>query len=268
MTLTWRMMTIGGGGGGGKVGASLFCREGVVVTTRTTDGRRRQQRGRGLALFCCLAFSLGCLCLYATCCLQPQPHKASLQPIAGKLRYNAQVKTHSHMSADTRTLKHVYHDTYQPGVPGLASVLSASLSSSSARMGEAKAAKDAFAPGNVEKAEAAPTIFDKIVKREIPATIVYEDDKVLAFRDINPQAPTHIILIPKERDGLTQLAKAEERHKSTLGHLLYTAKTIAQQEGLDNGYRVVVNDGPDGCQSVLHLHLHILGGRQMQWPPG
>eukprot|EP01018_Ginkgo_biloba_P038032 Gb_17265 [translate_table: standard] len=113
-----------------------------------------------------------------------------------------------------------------------------------------------------------PTIFDKILQKEIPSTVVYEDDQVLAFRDIAPQAPTHIIIIPKVKDGLTGLSKAEERHQDILGHLLYTAKVIAQQEGLSEGFRIVINDGPSGCQSVYHLHIHLLGGRQMNWPPG
>eukprot|EP00243_Klebsormidium_subtile_P004519 TRINITY_DN18538_c0_g1_i1.p1 TRINITY_DN18538_c0_g1~~TRINITY_DN18538_c0_g1_i1.p1 ORF type:complete len:222 (+),score=37.08 TRINITY_DN18538_c0_g1_i1:58-723(+) len=113
-----------------------------------------------------------------------------------------------------------------------------------------------------------PTLFDKIVSKEIPATIVYEDDLVLAFRDINPQAPTHIILVPKQRNGLTQLSKATEANKEVLGHLLLKAGEIAKAEKLDEGFRVVINDGPQGCQSVYHLHLHIIGGRQMKWPPG
>lgn len=114
----------------------------------------------------------------------------------------------------------------------------------------------------------APTIFDKIVSREIPATVVYETEKVLAFRDINPQAPVHVVLIPKQRDGLTQLSKASERNKDVLGELLFAAKVVADQEGLDKGFRVVINDGVDGCQSVYHLHLHLMGGRQLKWPPG
>ncbi|ONL97496.1 14 kDa zinc-binding protein [Zea mays] len=92
--------------------------------------------------------------------------------------------------------------------------------------------------------------------------------QVLAFRDINPQAPTHILIIPKVKDGLTGLAKAEERHIEILGYLLYVAKVVAKQEGLEDGYRVVINDGPSGCQSVYHIHVHLLGGRQMNWPPG
>ncbi|XP_042513584.1 14 kDa zinc-binding protein isoform X1 [Macadamia integrifolia] len=95
-----------------------------------------------------------------------------------------------------------------------------------------------------------PTIFDKIINKEIPSTVVYEDDKVLAFRDIAPQAPTHILIIPKIRDGLTGLSKAEERHCEILGYLLYTAKQVAKQEGLDDGFRIVINDGPSGCRSI------------------
>ncbi|KNA22773.1 hypothetical protein SOVF_031440 [Spinacia oleracea] len=113
-----------------------------------------------------------------------------------------------------------------------------------------------------------PTIFDKIINKEIPANIVFEDEQVLAFRDINPQAPTHIIIIPKVKDGLTGLSQAEERHYEILGRLLHTAKLVAKQEGLDDGFRIVINDGPKGCQSVYHIHVHLLGGRQMNWPAG
>ncbi|XP_007041082.2 PREDICTED: 14 kDa zinc-binding protein isoform X3 [Theobroma cacao] len=110
--------------------------------------------------------------------------------------------------------------------------------------------------------------FDKIIAKEIPSTIVYEDDKVLAFKDINPQAPVHVLVIPKFRDGLTQLGKAEPRHGEILGQLLYAAKIVAEKEGIVDGFRVVINNGPSACQSVYHLHLHVLGGRQMNWPPG
>jgi histidine triad (HIT) family protein len=110
------------------------------------------------------------------------------------------------------------------------------------------------------------TIFGKIIRREIPADIVYEDDLVLAFRDVAPQAPIHILVIPKK--PLPQLAVAESEDHALMGHLLLTVKRVAKLVGLENGYRVVINNGSDGGQTVDHLHLHILGGRQMQWPPG
>lgn len=110
------------------------------------------------------------------------------------------------------------------------------------------------------------TIFSKIIRREIPAQIIYEDDLALAFKDINSQAPVHILVIPKK--PIPRLADAESGDDALLGHLLLTAKRVAEQAGLANGYRVVINTGPDGGQTVYHLHLHILGGRQMAWPPG
>ncbi|CAD5180048.1 unnamed protein product [Musa acuminata subsp. malaccensis] len=125
-----------------------------------------------------------------------------------------------------------------------------------------------MADSEKEVTEAPTTIFDKIIKKEIPSTVVYEDDKVLAFRDIAPQAPTHILIIPKVKDGLSGLSKAEERHVEILGYLLYIAKLVAKQEGLGDGFRIVINDGNDAGQSVYHLHVHLLGGRQMNWPPG
>merc|ERR1719330_1205612 len=113
---------------------------------------------------------------------------------------------------------------------------------------EEQAAKAAAANGLADTGE--PTIFDKIIAKEIPSKIVYEDDDALAFRDINPQAPTHVLVIPKKRQGLTQLCKATPEHKAILGHLMYVASEVARMEGLDKtGYRVVVNDGEDGCQS-------------------
>ncbi|XP_057797013.1 14 kDa zinc-binding protein [Salvia miltiorrhiza] len=114
----------------------------------------------------------------------------------------------------------------------------------------------------------APTIFDKIISKEIPCSIVYEDESVLAFRDISPQAPVHVLIIPKQRDGLTQLGKAEKRHEVILGQLLHAAKIVAEKEGISDGFRIVINSGASACQSVYHLHLHVLGGRQMKWPPG
>lgn len=110
------------------------------------------------------------------------------------------------------------------------------------------------------------TIFSKIIRREVPADIIYEDDLTIAFRDINPQAPVHILVIPKK--PIPQLSDAESEDHALMGHLLLTAKRVAQQVGLDNGYRLVINNGSDGGQTVHHLHLHILGGRQMKWPPG
>jgi histidine triad (HIT) family protein len=110
------------------------------------------------------------------------------------------------------------------------------------------------------------TIFSKIIHREIPADIVYEDDLALAFKDITPQAPVHILVIPKK--PIPQLSAAESEDHALMGHLLLTAKRVAEQAGLENGYRLVINNGTDGGQTVSHLHLHILGGRHMQWPPG
>lgn len=110
------------------------------------------------------------------------------------------------------------------------------------------------------------TIFGKIIRREIAAAIVYEDDLVLAFKDISPQAPTHILVIPKK--PISQLDAATDEDRELLGYLLLTAKKVAAQAGLKNGYRIVINNGNDGGQTVYHLHLHILGDRPMKWPPG
>jgi len=109
-------------------------------------------------------------------------------------------------------------------------------------------------------------LFCKIVSGAIPATRIYEDDKTLAFPDINPQAPVHILIIPKNH--LASLAHAAQEYEATLGHLLYTAGEIARAQNLTNGYRLVINTGPDGGQTVDHLHVHLLGGRPMHWPPG
>ncbi|MEM6612139.1 MAG: histidine triad nucleotide-binding protein [Cyanobacteria bacterium P01_C01_bin.72] len=110
------------------------------------------------------------------------------------------------------------------------------------------------------------TIFGKIIRREIPADIVYEDEQALAFRDVNPQAPTHILVIPKK--PIPRLSEAAPEDKALMGHLLMTVQKVAEQENLSNGYRVVINNGADGGQTVDHLHLHILGDRSMTWPPG
>lgn len=110
------------------------------------------------------------------------------------------------------------------------------------------------------------TIFGKIIRREIPADIVYEDDLALAFRDVNPQAPVHILVIPKK--PISALSDAQTEDTELLGHLLQTVKKVAENEKLSNGYRVVINTGNDGGQTVFHMHLHILGGRPLGWPPG
>jgi histidine triad (HIT) family protein len=115
--------------------------------------------------------------------------------------------------------------------------------------------------------DGAPTIFDKIISGEIPSNKLHEDELCIAFHDVNPQAPTHFLVIPKYRDGLTQLSKARDDQKLLLGHLMYVAQDLAQTE-CPNGFRIVINDGKEGAQSVYHLHLHVLGGRSMGWPPG
>ena len=113
----------------------------------------------------------------------------------------------------------------------------------------------------------AETIFDKIIRREIPADIVYEDEAVLAFRDVSPQAPVHVLVIPKR--PLVNLLNASFDDTLLLGQLMTAAAHVARTLGLEEtGFRVVVNVGPDGGQSVDHLHLHLLGGRPLGWPPG
>ena len=109
-------------------------------------------------------------------------------------------------------------------------------------------------------------LFCKIIAGEIPVTRVDEDDLSLCFADIHPQAPTHLLIVPKEH--ISSQAHAEQSHAALLGHLMAKAAEIAQGAGLDRGYRVVVNTGADGGQTVEHLHLHLLGGRPMGWPPG
>lgn len=109
-------------------------------------------------------------------------------------------------------------------------------------------------------------IFCKVVAGTIPAKCVYEDDLCLSFADLHPQAPTHLLIIPKEH--IASQAHAEDEHAALLGHLMAKAAEIARGAGLDRGYRVVINTGADGGQTVDHLHLHLLGGRHMGWPPG
>lgn len=111
------------------------------------------------------------------------------------------------------------------------------------------------------------TVFDKILSREIPADIVYEDEQALAFRDIAPQAPVHVLVIPKER--IVRVGEASAEQAGLLGHLLWVCGEVARKEGIEaSGYRVVTNHGSHGGQSVDHLHFHVLGGRALSWPPG
>jgi histidine triad (HIT) family protein len=112
-----------------------------------------------------------------------------------------------------------------------------------------------------------PTLFEKICQGEIPADIVYEDEHCLCFRDIAPQAPAHLLLVP--RKPIPRIAEAATEYQSVLGHMMTKISHIARSEGLEeNGFRVVINNGRDGGEAVPHLHIHILGGRAMTWPPG
>lgn len=110
------------------------------------------------------------------------------------------------------------------------------------------------------------TVFERIESGEIPSEKVYEDGLSFAIRDISPQAPTHLLVIP--RKPLRRVGEAEPGDQGLLGHLLLVAAKVAKQEGLEGGYRVVINNGPDGGESVPHLHVHVLGGRALSWPPG
>jgi histidine triad (HIT) family protein len=109
------------------------------------------------------------------------------------------------------------------------------------------------------------TLFEKIIARQVPAVLVYEDDHVVAFRDINPQAPTHLLVVP--RKPIARLSEAEPDDHALLGRCLDAARRVAAQEGLRT-YRIVMNDGDDAGQTVPHLHFHVLGGRKFTWPPG
>lgn len=110
------------------------------------------------------------------------------------------------------------------------------------------------------------TVFKKIIDREIPAKILHEDDHCLAFADTNPQAPTHLLVIPKKE--IASIADLADSDQELIGHLFTVLRDLAQQNGLSEGYRIVVNTGPDAGQTVHHLHFHLLGGRPMGWPPG
>lgn len=110
------------------------------------------------------------------------------------------------------------------------------------------------------------TLFERIIAREIPAQIEHEDDHCIVIHDIDPQAPTHFLVIPKQ--VVPRVAEAQVEDQALLGHLLLTAAKVADSLNLENGYRVVINNGPDGGETVPHLHVHVLGGRPIAWPPG
>jgi histidine triad (HIT) family protein len=111
------------------------------------------------------------------------------------------------------------------------------------------------------------TIFEKIAAREIPARIVHETDEFLAFHDVNPQAPVHVLIVPKR--VIPRIAAANGDDAALLGRMLVASREVAQKVGVaDSGYRLVINNGPDGGETVPHLHMHLLGGRHMTWPPG
>ena len=110
------------------------------------------------------------------------------------------------------------------------------------------------------------TLFQKIMDREEPGDILYEDDQCVALRDINPQAPTHVLIVP--RKPIPTLDALTEDDEALVGHLFLIAQKVAAEEGLSDGYRTVFNNGPDARQTVDHIHLHLIGGRGMSWPPG
>jgi histidine triad (HIT) family protein len=110
------------------------------------------------------------------------------------------------------------------------------------------------------------TLFQKIMDREEPGDILYEDDRCVALRDINPQAPTHVLIVP--RKPIPTLDALTEDDEALVGHLFLIAQKVAAEEGLSDGYRTVFNNGPDARQTVDHIHLHLIGGREMSWPPG
>ncbi|ADE54871.1 histidine triad nucleotide-binding protein [Coraliomargarita akajimensis] len=110
------------------------------------------------------------------------------------------------------------------------------------------------------------TLFEKIIRREIPATIEYEDEQCIVIHDIDPKAPTHFLVIPKA--VIPRVGEATSEDQSVLGHLLLTAGEVARKLKLENGFRIVINHGPDGGETVPHMHVHVLGGRPLEWPPG
>jgi histidine triad (HIT) family protein len=130
-----------------------------------------------------------------------------------------------------------------------------------------RARKLGLLPGFIQENQMPKTLFEKIASREIPAEIVYEDDLVFAFRDIKPGAPVHVLIVPKK--PIPRIADAKPEDHALLGHLLLKAAAVAEKVGLSkSGYRLVINNGPDAGESVPHMHMHILGGRSLAWPPG
>uniref|UniRef100_G3MNS1 HIT domain-containing protein n=1 Tax=Amblyomma maculatum TaxID=34609 RepID=G3MNS1_AMBMU len=152
------------------------------------------------------------------------------------------------------------HQRKYPGSSTLRRLLSVTSSKTSSSSDEV------FKAQNATASDTKPTIFSKILDGSLPADIIYKDDKCIAFRDVNPQAPVHFLVIP--RKPIPMLDSATDADAELLGHLMLTAKKVAAQEKLKDGYRLVINNGKQGCQSVYHLHLHVLGGRQLGWPPG
>ena len=110
------------------------------------------------------------------------------------------------------------------------------------------------------------TIFEKIARREIPADIVFENDEIVAFHDVNAQAPVHVLVVPKR--VIPRIAEANDSDADVLGRLLLAARDVAKQLNLVSGYRIVINNGPDAGETVPHLHVHVMGKRQLAWPPG
>ncbi|XP_004363631.2 histidine triad protein [Capsaspora owczarzaki ATCC 30864] len=141
----------------------------------------------------------------------------------------------------------------------------ASLSFSAFAQKKTMSDEQAKAIAAAQQPRQADTIFGKIARKEIPAQIVFEDDQALAFRDVSPTAPTHILIIPKK--PIATIADSTDEDEQLLGHLLVVARKVAEQEKLARGYRIVINNGADGGQSVYHLHVHLIGGKSLGWPP-
>ncbi|XP_072164923.1 adenosine 5'-monophosphoramidase HINT1-like [Diadema setosum] len=132
--------------------------------------------------------------------------------------------------------------------------------------GEVKASILASEARKTDRKKDKPNIFTKILNKEVPADLIYEDDQCIAFRDVNAVAPTHFLVIPRKE--IPTISEAEDSDSQLLGHLMTVARKIAATEPLEEGYRIVINNGKHGSQSVYHLHIHVIGGRQMKWPPG